>query len=152
MDKVVQAFETMTAHRMNCAQTVLTVFCEDLGLDNKTALKVAMGFGGGMARSGKTCGAATGAYMVLGLAQQMSLENPREGIDKTYELQRKFNQKFESIHGSLICKDLIGYDLNTPEGLAEARAVKVFTSVCPRFVADSVKILEVIFKSDRLPG
>jgi C_GCAxxG_C_C family probable redox protein len=151
MDKSKQAFEIMRVHRMNCAQAVLTVFCEDLGLTPITALKVAMGFGGGMARTGKTCGAVTGAYMVLGLSQKISPENPYKSIDKTYELVHKFNREFEAIHGSLTCKELLGYDLNTPHGLAEARTKKVFTSLCPHFVADSVKILSDILKSDQTP-
>jgi C_GCAxxG_C_C family probable redox protein len=147
MNKTNQAYEIMKAHRMNCAQTILTVFCEDFGLDPIKALKLAMGFGGGMARSGKTCGAVTGSYMVLGLAQKISPDNPHESNDKTYELMQKFNKKFEAIYGSLNCKELIGYDLSTPEGLAEARNKAVFTSTCPNFVADSVKILGDILNS-----
>ena len=101
-----------------------------------------------MGHSGRTCGAVTGAYMVLGLAQKMSPENPRESLDRTYELMHKFNLEFEALHKSLICKELIGYDLSTPEGLAEARSKKVFTSVCPDFVRDSAKILESLLQSN----
>jgi C_GCAxxG_C_C family probable redox protein len=127
---------------MNCAQSVLTVFCEDLGLDRISALKIATGFGGGMARSGRTCGAATGAYMVLGLTQRLTPENPRESLEKTYALIREFNKQFEAAHGSLTCRDLLSIDLNTPEGLISAREKKVFTTVCPVFVSDAVKILD----------
>ena len=144
MDKASQAFETMSAHRMNCAQSVLTVYCEELGLDRFSAIKIATGFGGGMARTGKTCGAVTGAYMVLGLAQKLSPENPREGLEKTYALVREFNKRFEAKHTSLVCKDLLSIDLNTPEGLVSARDNKVFTTVCPVFVSDAVKILETL--------
>ena len=95
-----------------------------------------------MGRSGRTCGAVTGAYMVLGLAQRMSSEHPRESIDRTYELIHVFDLEFKVLHRSLICKELIDYDLSTTEGLAEARSKKVFTSVCPDFVRDAAKILE----------
>lgn len=50
----------------NCSQIVLSSFAEDLGLDSEMANKVATCFGGGMG-SGDTCGAVTGALMVLGL-------------------------------------------------------------------------------------
>ena len=100
-----------------------------------------------MGRTGKTCGAVTGAYMVLGLAQKMSSDSPRESLEKTYALVREFNRRFEALHGSLMCKELIGYDLSTPEGLVEARDKKIFTSVCPDFVRDSVRTLEMLLQS-----
>ena len=52
--------------QVNCAQTVFSLYAEDLGIDEETTLKIASGFGGGMKR-GATCGAITGAYMVIGL-------------------------------------------------------------------------------------
>jgi len=134
----------MREHRMNCSQIVLTVFCEDFGLDRKTALQIAMGFGGGMARTGKTCGAVTGSYMVLGLAQQISPDNPRASLENTYALMREFNRRFMVLHGSLLCKTLLGRDLNTTKGLAETRDKNLFTTVCPDFVGDAAKILETL--------
>jgi len=136
----------MSAGRMNCSQSVLTAYCEQFGLERSLALKLAQGFGGGMGRMGGTCGAVTGAYMVLGLAQKMWDENPRQSLDRTYELVREFNQRFKALHGSVICKELISCDLSTSEGLAEARNKKIFTTVCPDFVSDSVKILEAMIQ------
>ncbi|MBI2287867.1 MAG: C_GCAxxG_C_C family protein [Chloroflexi bacterium] len=136
----------MTEHRINCAQSEVSVFCEELGLDRDKALKVAMGFGGGMGRTGNTCGAVTGAYMVLGLAQEILPDNPRTSIDRTYELVREFNQRFKTLHDSLTCKELLGCDISMPEGVAEARDKKLFTSACPDFVRDSVKILETLLQ------
>ncbi|MHC4258915.1 MAG: C-GCAxxG-C-C family protein, partial [Planctomycetota bacterium] len=51
---------------LNCSQAVFSVYSEQMGLDNKTAAKIASGFGGGM-RMGETCGVVTGAFMVIGL-------------------------------------------------------------------------------------
>ena len=147
MDRAGDAYTLMAAHRMNCAQVVLSTYCDKFGLERSLALKLAQGFGGGMGRTGKTCGAVTGAYMVLGLAQKMSSDSPRESLEKTYALVREFNRRFEALHGSLTCKELIGYDLSTPEGLVEARDKKVFTSVCPDFVRDSVRTLEMLLQS-----
>lgn len=127
---------------MNCSQILLSVFSEAYGLDRKTALQIAMGFGGGMARTGKTCGAVTGAYMVLGLAHPLSIENPRANLEKTYALIREFNRQFKKQHGSLLCKTILGVDLNTPAGLSAAREKNLFTTVCPVFVGDAARILE----------
>lgn len=146
MDRANDAHALMSAGRMNCSQAVLTAYCEQFGLERSLALKLAQGFGGGMGRMGATCGAVTGAYMVLGLAQKMWDENPRQSLDRTYELVREFNQRFKALHGSVICKELISYDLSTSEGLAEARNKKIFTTICPNFVRDSVKLLEVLLQ------
>lgn len=136
----------MKEHKMNCAQTVVTAFCGDLGIDRNLALKIAMGFGGGMGRTARTCGAVTGAYIVLGLAQEISPENPRATIDLTYVLMKKFNQKFVNKHGSMVCKELLGIDVSTKKGSAEAHRKEVFANLCPNFVETSVKILEGMLK------
>ena len=146
MDRASDAHALMSAGRMNCSQSVLTAYCEQFGLERRLALKLAQGFGGGMGRMGGMCGAVTGAYMVLGLAQKMSDDNPLQSLDRTYELVREFTQRFKALHGSVICKELISYDLSTPEGLAEARNKKILTTVCPDFVSDSVKILGVMIQ------
>lgn len=136
----------MAEHRTNCAQAILSTFCEQFGLERGLALRLAQGFGGGMARTGNTCGAVTGAYMVLGLSQRTSSDNPRERLDTTYELMREFDRRFKALHGTMTCRDLTGYDLSTPEGLAEAREKKVFATVCPSLVRDSARILESMLR------
>jgi C_GCAxxG_C_C family probable redox protein len=146
MDKPKEAYEVMAAGRANCAQTVLITFCEEFGLTSDLALSLAQGFGGGMGHNGLTCGAVTGAYMVLGLAHKNTSANPRENVNKTYALINEFNRQFESRHKSLNCGELTGYDLSTPEGLAQAREKKVFATVCPGLVRSSVKILESLLK------
>jgi C_GCAxxG_C_C family probable redox protein len=148
MDRANDAYAFMAAGRMNCSQAILTVYCEQFGLERGLALRLAQGFGAGMGRTGRTCGAVTSAYMVLGLAQKMSPDNPRASIDRTYSLIQDFDREFKALHGSLICKELIGYDLSLPEDLAQARSKKVMTSVCPDFVRDAVKILESLLQTD----
>ena len=138
--------ESAAAHiasrKMNCAQSVLTAFSEELGLNLPLARKIALGFGGGMGRTGKTCGAVTGAYMVLGLKQDLNAGNAQQVKDRTYALVREFNQKFMAVHGSLACKDILGCDLGTPEGSALAKEKDLFTTLCPGFVKSAVEILE----------
>ncbi|MBK6281872.1 MAG: C_GCAxxG_C_C family protein [Draconibacterium sp.] len=104
--------------KFNCAQTVFSLFADDLGIDEKTALKIASGFGGGMACA-ETCGAVTGSYMVIGMKYGHSTSNPDDKA-KTKLLIRKFNAEFKKAHGTLICKNLIGFDISTPEGSAAA--------------------------------
>jgi C_GCAxxG_C_C family probable redox protein len=133
------AFAAMAESKMNCAQAVLTAFCEGLCLDKLTALKLARGFGGGMGRSGKTCGAVTGAYMVLGLREAAA---GREGIEAVYIRMGEFNCKFAAVHGSTECHALLDCDLSNPQELTRARAEGLFGRLCPSFVRTAVDILD----------
>ena len=142
MSRAGAAAETMAGSQMNCAQAVLSAFCGELGLEKTTSLRVALAFGAGMGRTGGTCGAVTGAYMVLGLRPYYKLNTPTERKEKVYSLVSEFNRRFMTLNKSLNCTDLLGCDLSKPEGLAAARSSKVFSTVCPKFVADAVTILE----------
>jgi C_GCAxxG_C_C family probable redox protein len=144
MNKSEQAKVVMLEHRLNCTQSIVSVYCEEFGLDRNLGLKMAMGFGGGMARSGNICGAVTGAYMILGLSQRINENNVRESIERTYKLMQQFNSAFKAQHGSLKCKELIKYDLSVPDQHAEARDKRIFITVCPELVQDAGKILELV--------
>jgi C_GCAxxG_C_C family probable redox protein len=126
--------------KFNCAQTVFSLFAPELGIDEKTALKIASGFGGGMVCA-ETCGAVTGAYMVIGMKHGHSSSNPDEKANTKMQV-KKFNEKFIAEHGSLICKKLTGFDISTPEGGAAASAAGIFETRCPAFIKTSCKILE----------
>ena len=128
----------------NCSQSVLSAFAPSYGLDHKLALKVAQAFGGGMARSGETCGAVTGAFMVIGLKHGQGEDTDSQAKEKTYEIVREFVQRFESIHGSILCRELIGYNLSVPEEMRIIHQQNLFETLCPHFVQDAVNILEKI--------
>ena len=111
-----------------------------MGINEKTALKIASGFGGGMTCA-ETCGAVTGSYMVIGMKHGHS--NPTsENKANTKLMIQEFNRKFKKIHGSLICKKLIGFDISTKEGTAAAHENNVFNTMCPGFIKTACTILE----------
>ena len=62
-DKAIQSFQS----GMNCAQAVVTAYADRLKFDPDLAAGLSCGFGGGMGRLQQTCGALTGAFMVLGI-------------------------------------------------------------------------------------
>jgi C_GCAxxG_C_C family probable redox protein len=126
--------------QVNCAQTIFSLFAEDIGLDEKTALKIASGFGGGMACA-ETCGAVTGAYMVIGMKHGHATSDPDAKAITKQKIQL-FNEKFKEEHRSLICKELTGYDISTPEGAATASEEGVFASKCPLFIKTACNIIE----------
>jgi len=137
-DRAVSSFK----EGFNCSQSVLSTYSRLNGLNREVALKIAQAFGGGMARMGQTCGAVTGAFMVIGLKYGKVKAEDEEAKEKTYEIVREFVKRFKSLNGSIICKDLLGYDLDTPEGRKQVEEKQICETTCPKFVEDAVEILE----------
>lgn len=129
--------------RFNCAQTVFSIFAPELGLDEKIALKIASGFGGGMACA-ETCGAVTGAYMVIGMKHGHDVPDAEKKAYTKNQI-RKFNEKSKAEHKSLICRELTGFDISTPEGAEAASNENVFREKCPQFIKSACTILEKDF-------
>jgi C_GCAxxG_C_C family probable redox protein len=123
---------------------VLSSFGEELGLERELALRVAGAFGGGMARMGETCGAVTGALMAIGLKYGMTQAKDEGARDKTYKLAQEFAKRFKDRHNSLVCRELLGYDLSTSEGRKAAHDKGLFATLCPELVRDAVEIVEQI--------
>lgn len=138
-EKAVSYFENF-----NCAQSVIAACGPDFGLDRETALRIAGGFGGGMGRLGEVCGAVTGAFMVIGLKHGKSHpeDDESETKEKAYALVCEFADRFHARHGSILCRELLGCDIGTPEGSAQAREKGLFGDLCPRLVQSAVEILE----------
>jgi len=60
--------------------------------------------------------------------------NGKETRFKVYDLNREFIRLFEQKHGTIICNDLLGVDLNTPEGRDKAVKDGLFRTLCPGLV------------------
>jgi C_GCAxxG_C_C family probable redox protein len=136
-----QTAETLHLQGFNCSQAVFSTLAEPLGFDPSLALKIASPFGGGIGRTGETCGAVSGALMALGLQSGFDQPDP-QAKDRVYALAREFMRRFQERYGAVACKALIGVDLSTPEGLQKAREQDVFKIKCSQFIAGAVEIAE----------
>jgi C_GCAxxG_C_C family probable redox protein len=141
-----QAVERFT-RGWNCAQAAFTVFAGDLGFDEKTAARLAAGFGGGLGREGEACGAVTGAIMALSLRHAGSQPEVAAERQKAYDMAQAVVREFRARFGSAVCRDLIGCALNTPEGLRKAREQKRFQNVCPRYLRAAVELAEKLMEA-----
>lgn len=128
----------------SCSQAIFSAFSEELGLDPTTALRVAGAFGGGMAATAKTCGAVTGALMVIGLRYAMVIASDDAAKKKTYDISREFMRRFAEKNGSIVCAQLLGVDISTPEGHKRAKDEGLTKSLCPGFVRSAAEIIEEI--------
>ena len=132
---------------LNCSQAVLSSYSEQFGLDRELASKVATGFGGGM-RMAETCGAVTGAFMVLGLQYGNGTAKDKEGKTKTYEQIVEYTRRFKARNGSVKCSQLLDCDISTPDGMEKAKENELFDSVCPKMVQEASEILDEMLERE----
>jgi C_GCAxxG_C_C family probable redox protein len=144
VDKAVNAFRS----DFNCAQSVLTAFADKFNFDRNLALCISSGFGGGMGRLQKTCGAVTGAFMALGVYNCRKYYTNKERKEYTYAMIQEFNERFQELHGSCDCRTLLNCDLNTEEGKAFARENNLFEIRCEKYIENAISILEDMMEDD----
>lgn len=130
----------------NCAQALLATFGVDLGLNRDMALKIASPFGGGISRMGETCGAVTGALMIIGLKYGTSEPNFEKKM-KTYKTVSTFIEQFKHRNKSrsIFCYELIGFRMDQKRTLNQ-KEKKVIQTHCPRFVQDAAELIEEILQ------
>jgi C_GCAxxG_C_C family probable redox protein len=142
MDRVQKAVECHDKG-FNCSQSVFSSYCDIFGADPEEALRVSCGFGGGMGRRQETCGAVSGAYMLIGMKYGKVKLDDNQAKEKTYELVRRFADKFIERNGSVCCRDLLGVDLINDD----RKAVKERTGmICPKMIRDAAEIIEEILE------
>ena len=129
----------------NCAQAVFASHSAELGLDATSAKKAAAAFGGGIAHNGMTCGAVTGALMLLGLKYGRYKDGDNESKEKTYKIANEFIGQFKKEFGSITCKDLIKFDVSVPEEYLRAKEAGVFQNICRSLVKRSSELVEEFY-------
>lgn len=144
MSEKVEAALACFREGFSCSQSVLTTWSGEFGLERETALRAASAFGGGMAGLGEVCGAVTGALIVIGLKHGQTEAKDKEAKDRNYARVQELMARFRSRNGALLCRELLGCDLTTPEGREAAKQKGLFTERCPRFVRDAAELLEEI--------
>ena len=132
----------------NCAQSIMKAYASEVGMKEEDAVRMASALGGGVGRNGHICGAVSGAALIIGMKFGTTdpLDFPAKEIayNKTNELLEKFSAENKSV----LCKELIPYDMKNPEELKKAREAGVFAKQCPLYVLSAAKILESIISSE----
>lgn len=88
----------------------------------------------------------TGAFMVIGLKHGKAKIEDKQAKEKTYSLVKEFVDRFRSRNGSIVCRELLGCDISTPEGRDLAKEKNLFATLCPKFVQDAAEIIEQILE------
>ena len=131
----------------NCSQAVFAAFCEEVGIDFETALKISSSFGGGMGRLREVCGAVSGMFMVAGM--KYGYTNPKDKLlkEQHYKLIQTMAKKFEECNGSIICRELLGLSTQREKHITEAETKKYHKKrPCVELVGDAADIVYEFLK------
>lgn len=128
-------------NNFNCSQAVFTTFATEMGIDEKLALRLGTNFGGGE-RKGELCGAVAGALMALGLMCGHCDSEDLESKKKAYGLSEEFMNRFIAQKGTVVCRELLGYDLTREEDMEIIKRENLFRTVCPEMVRCASEILD----------
>lgn len=133
--------EAYYCNNFNCSQAVFTTYATELGLDEEVALKIATQFGGG-ARKGEMCGAVSGALMVLGLKYGHCHAEDMEEKGKAYQIAEDFMNRFIVENGTVVCRELLGYDVSKNEDMVKIKELELFRTTCPGMIKCATAIVE----------
>lgn len=121
---------------------------DHLNLTNELVPKIATGFGGGIGRCGSVCGALTGGVMAISVIYGTNEPLMKKRL-KAYQTAQKFYEQFEAQNGSVMCRELIGFNLSVPEQRDKAAKTNAFEEKCTVFVAKACEILLELTQSPR---
>ena len=133
-----------------CSQAIVLAFSDVTGLDCATIEKLSLPFGGGMGRLRLTCGAVSGAALVIGSVFSDTGVNP-ENKKRVYAIVQEVSKKIKEENGSLICGELLS-NMKLPVetgGVAEQRSAEYYKKrSCGDIVAKVAQILEDYLKEN----
>ena len=125
----------------DCSQVVISHYAKELGLTEDEANRISSAFGGGTGL-GETCGAVIGAMMVLGMRCGHNGPDDAEHRNMLMSKRAEFIEKWKERRGSCMCRDLLGDDISSPEGLGRILEAGTMMTLCPELVLDAIDILD----------
>ena len=134
----------------NCAQAVVLAFKDELGMDEKTAARLASSFGGGIGRLREVCGAVSGMMMVYGLLKGYDDLKDPDAKKAHYANVQALAAKFREENGAIVCRELLELRKNEQNDPSPTpRDAKFFHSrPCMGFVQSAARILDEALKTE----
>lgn len=128
----------------NCAQSVLGAFCRECGIEPDHAMRLASGFGGGMARMREVCGAVSGMFLAADLLCGPSDVKDKTAKDAHYAFLQELAAEFKKETGSIVCRELLGLAPRQSDSpVSEPRTQAYYRKrPCAEIVALAAGILE----------
>lgn len=128
----------------NCSQSVAAAFADLMGMSVDQAALLASALGGGMCRMRETCGAVSGAMLVLGAVK--GYNDPTDTVAKQFLYARgqRIMLAFKEQFGSLCCRDMLRLPADqAPSPIPTPRTAQFYQArPCARFIHAMAQLLE----------
>ena len=147
-----KAAEQFFMEGYNCCQAVLLAFEDVLDVERSALLRVASGFGGGIARMREVCGTVSAMAMIAGFLSPAEDPSDMQQRRDNYALVQLFATRFKEQKGSIVCREILGLrkpepgapmespmpSARTPE-YYKTRPCAATVGIAARIVADYIK-------------
>lgn len=105
--------EALFLQGYNCAQAVFAAFCDLTQMEQKQALRLASGFGGGVGGMREVCGTVSGLTLTLSALYGYDAPDAREAKLALYHAVQQTAERFREENGSIVCRELLGLAKDT---------------------------------------
>ncbi len=130
----------------NCAQAVFAAFAQEMGMDEKLALRLSGALGGGMGGLREVCGAASSMFAVIGAIRGYD-EPDQRAKEALYARIQALGDVFRRENDSLICRELLAAHGITPghtpavrtEAYYQQRPCPGYVEQCARWTAEALE-------------
>ena len=145
-EKALQYFQ----NGANCAQAVVLAYADELGMDEKTAARLASSFGGGIGRLREVCGAVSGMMMVYGYLKGYDDLQDAAAKKAHYANVQALANAFREVNGSIICRELLSLKKNeNSDPSPTPRTSNAFHArPCFGFVQSAARLLDEKLKEE----
>ena len=118
LERTAQAARDTLSRCRNCAQTSFVVLQDTFALEGNAILKALTPFPG-IALRGETCGAIVGSLMAIGLVYGRDDLEDLHAYLGSLPPARRFARRFEELHGSTNCQQILEAKLGRRFNLAD---------------------------------
>ncbi len=126
----------------NCAQSVLIAYASEMNLTEEQAMRLSAGFGGGMGRLRRDCGAYSAAVMLVCAMEGEDSETPEARVRLYTRVQRLYGD-FVSSLGTVNCAKLLGKPEGPEPPVPDPRTPDYYASrPCAGIIRTACEIIE----------
>lgn len=126
----------------NCAQATAAAFAADIGLDERTVLRIMAGFGGGMGCLRETCGAVSAMVFVAGALAGDYSPADKAAKRALYDRVKRMVGEFTKRHTTTQCRELLRLAACVAPPEPSERTRDYYAKrPCARFVATAADII-----------
>lgn len=80
--------------------------------------------------------------MVLGLKYGHCHGENTEDKGKAYQIAEDFMNQFIAKNGTVVCRELLGYDISKTEDMKKIKELNLFKTICPEMIKCATEIVD----------